>query len=72
MERDTLIEKITAAKNDIGAAETTLDAAIRDIEIGLRWEKTTVSAAVETAFARLRAAQGRLIELEALLSGSEP
>lgn len=72
MERDTLLERITAAKLDIGAAESSLGAVIRDIEVGLRWEKTTVSAAVERAFARLRAAQGRLVELEALLAGTGP
>ena len=52
-------------------AEGELDLALGEIRVALRAEKTAITGVVEEAFAKLRRAKSRLIELEARLSSSE-
>ena len=67
MNKAAVLAKIESAKNQMGAAEADLDRVIRDIRIAPRAQKTTISDALQKAFAELRAARARLVELEQLV-----
>ncbi len=58
---------ISVAERELSEAEAELDSAIGEIRVALRAEKTTVTATVEDAFAKLRRAKSTLTELEARL-----
>ena len=59
---------ISVAERELSEAETELDAAIAEIRVALRADKTTVTSVVEDAFTKLRRAKSTLVELEARLS----
>ena len=67
MDKHELLAMIAAAERDLSEAETGLDSAIGQIRVALRAEKTTVTATVEDAFAKLQRAMNTLAELEARL-----
>jgi len=58
---------ISEAERELSEAEAGLDSAIGQIRVALRADKTTVTATVEEAFAKLRRAKHTLTELEARL-----
>ena len=58
---------ISVAERELSEAEAELDGAIGEIRVALRADKTTVTAAVEEAFAKLRRARNTVTELEARL-----
>lgn len=51
-------------------AETVLDQVVGEIRVELRGEKIGMTTAVEDAFAKLRRAKDRLVDLEARLSSA--
>jgi hypothetical protein len=69
--RAALLGKIATAKQDIGTASRALERLIQEIDVAERAEKRTVSAAVETAFANLRAALANLAALEEMLEAAD-
>jgi hypothetical protein len=71
VKNEPLLTKIESAKLDMLAAEDELAAALRDLEVLPRAEKTTISAALEDAFAKVRAARTNLSDLEKLVAGEE-
>ncbi|MGK3991665.1 hypothetical protein [Sorangium sp. So ce1024] len=71
MQKKTLLEKVTAAKQEIADAESNLERALGEIQVAPRADKTTVSEVVQEAFAKLRAARTNLIELEGLVMADE-
>jgi hypothetical protein len=62
MNTDTL-EKIELVKQEIESAEKALEAAMRLVELAPRSEKVTISASLEQALDRLRAAKADLATL---------
>jgi hypothetical protein len=56
-------EKLTAAIDELSAAEKALAALLHEIEVVPRAEKTTISDGVRLAFTRLQSARRKLIEL---------
>ena len=62
-----LLAMISVAERELSEAEVELDSAIAQIHLAMRAEKTTVTATVEEAFAKLRRAKNTLTELEARL-----
>lgn len=68
MSRIQLIEALASARRDIHEAERALDAVIACIESAERADKTTITPSVESAFASLRSALARVIELERRLA----
>lgn len=65
----TLLRQVEAALSEVTAAEHALEAALSDLERGLRAEKVTISAVLENAFARVRAARSSLAELREQVDG---
>ena len=68
MNKKALLEKIAAAKVEMGAAEVDLEKVLREIRVAPRAEKTTMSDVVQKAFVELRSAKARLLELETLVA----
>jgi hypothetical protein len=66
-----LLAKIDSAKHDIEAAETDLEKALRDMQVMPRAEKTTISKALEDAFAKVRATRALLTDLQELVSAGD-
>jgi hypothetical protein len=62
-----LRKSLEAALVEVTAAETALDAALQQLRGGVRAEKVTVTSAMETAFARLRAAHAELARLREIV-----
>ncbi len=58
-----LRQNLEAALTEVTAAETALDGALQGLRAGVRAEKVTVSATMETAFTRVRAAREALAKL---------
>jgi hypothetical protein len=71
MNKAAVLAKIEAAKNEMTAASSDLERILREIKIAPRAEKTKISEVVEKAFAELRAARAKLVELEQEL-GADP
>lgn len=63
MERSVALAKLEGAKAAITEAERNLEKAIDEIEISARAEKTWMTQVVVDAFARLKAAKGKLVDL---------
>ena len=59
--------KIKLATREMADAETELERVLKDMRIGLRAEKTTVTAVVEAALDRVRTARAAVAGLEAVL-----
>lgn len=67
MNKKALLDKLQAAKTEMNAAEADLEKLLREIRVAPRAEKTTMSDVVQKAFAELRSAKARLLELEELV-----
>jgi len=61
---------ISGARRELSEAETVLDQVVGEIRVELRGEKIGMTTAVEDAFAKLRRAKDRLVDLEARLSSA--
>jgi hypothetical protein len=61
------LERIAKARSEITFAEGELEAALDEIKVLPRAEKTTVSKVVGDAFDKLRAAKSNLVDLEGAL-----
>jgi hypothetical protein len=68
MNRDMLAAKIVEARTEITAAEAKLELVLGDLRSQPRAEKTSIQPPLEEAFARLRNARERLVELEATVA----
>lgn len=62
-----LREKLEAALTEVTAAEQALDDVLRQLRSGVRAEKVTVTAAVESAFSRLRNSRAALAALREIV-----
>jgi hypothetical protein len=71
VEKHELISLVSVARGELSDAEQELDQALSGIRIALRAEKTAITSAVEDAFANLRRAKSRLIELETRLTSED-
>lgn len=71
MLKKNLLEKITAAKQEITDAETNLEKALGEIQVAPRADKMAVSEVVQEAFTKLRAARTNLVELEGIVMRDE-
>lgn len=70
-QKERLIQLIESAKRDVTEAETDLETVLAQIIEAPRAEKITVSAVVDSAFAKLRAAREILADAERLVT-SDP
>jgi hypothetical protein len=68
MDRALLASKVEAAKGAVTDAEVELERLISDLRVMARAEKTTINAALESAFTKLRAARRDLEALEDVLA----
>lgn len=64
MDRALLISNIEAAEREVKGAEAEIETLLADLRVMPRAEKTTISAALESAFKKLRAARLNLEALE--------
>ncbi|WP_437285363.1 hypothetical protein [Sorangium sp. So ce406] len=71
MHKKTLLEKVTAAKQEIADAESNLEQALGEIQVAPRADKMAVSEVVKEAFTKLKAARTNLTELEGLVLADE-
>lgn len=66
-----LRRELAAALSEMTAAETSLEEALGQLRGGVRAEKVTISAAVETAFERVRTARAELAKLREKLDDED-
>lgn len=59
----SLRDQLDAALTEVTAAEQALDEILRQLRAGIRAEKVTITAAVESAFSRLRNSRAALAKL---------
>jgi len=71
MKNPEVKEKIELVDSELGEARDALDALLRTMKVASRSEKTVVTKVVEQAFARIRAAEERLLELRDLLEHNQ-
>ncbi len=71
MDRALLASKIEAAKLEVIGAEAELQKLLADLQVVARAEKTTISATLESAFAKLRAARTDLDALEEIFLAND-
>jgi hypothetical protein len=67
-DRALLASKVEAAKRNVIEAEADLERLLSELRAMARAEKTTISAALESAFTKLRAARSDLEALEQLVA----
>lgn len=65
-----LRDDLDAALTEVAAAEAALDVVLRDLRAGVRAEKVTITAAVESAFTRLRHSREVLARAKELVEPS--
>jgi hypothetical protein len=65
---DAVRSRIEHAALEMAEAEGELERVLQEMRVGLRAEKTTVTAVVEAALDRVRAARTAVAELGALLA----
>ncbi|MDP9000529.1 MAG: hypothetical protein M3O46_10505 [Myxococcota bacterium] len=68
---DALRARIDTATREMALAETELGRVLKEMRIGSRAEKTTVTAVVEAALENLKAARVTVAELEKLLASDD-
>jgi hypothetical protein len=68
---DALRARIDTATREMALAETELGRVLKEMRIGSRAEKTTVTAVVEAALENLKAARVTVSELEKLLASDD-
>lgn len=68
MHKKVLLEKLTASKSEVLAAEERLVKLLRETRSGPRAEKTTVTELVSDAITRLRTARTDLDDLHTIVS----
>lgn len=66
-----LLEKLTAAKQEILEAERDLERLLQDIQVVPRSEKMVITEAIEEAFTRIKTARTFLFELEDLVEADK-
>jgi len=71
MKDKLVLEEIRAAKRGVSDAESDLARLLSEVRVAPRAEKTTISAALESAFQKLRDARERLGKLETRLEGKD-
>jgi len=71
MKNPEVKEKIELVDSELGEARDALDALLRTMKVASRSQKTVVTKVVEQAFARIRAAEERLLELRDLLEHNQ-
>jgi hypothetical protein len=71
MEKNDLLEKVEAARRDITDAESHLSKVLQEIQGAPRANKTTISAVVKDAFAKLEAVRTALVDLEGLVENDK-
>lgn len=64
-----LAAQLAAAKAELQQAEVRLEAAMREVRMAPRAEKTTISTHLEEAFARMRLARKALVAVEVMFVG---
>lgn len=64
MDRGRMAASLLGAKRAVADAEADLERLLRELRVTVRAEKTTISAALEAAFAKLRSARTELDALE--------
>jgi hypothetical protein len=65
---EALLARIQTATREMAHAEGELGRVLKEMRIGLRAEKTTVTSVVEAALENLKAARATVAELERLLA----
>jgi hypothetical protein len=68
MSNASLADRIEIANRELTEAERALDTLLQTMEVVSHTETTPVTKVVEDAFARIKAARVRLLELRKLLS----
>jgi hypothetical protein len=68
---DAIRSRIEKATREMAHAETELGRVLKEMRIGARAEKTTVTAVVEAALEKLKAARLTVAELEKLLDARD-
>jgi hypothetical protein len=68
---DVIRARIEAATREMALAEGELGRVLKEMRIGPRAEKTTVTSVVETALEKLKAARMTVAELEKLLASDD-
>jgi hypothetical protein len=67
MDKQPILEKIAAAKRELGEAEADLEKVLLDLKVSVRAEKAMIGKALEDAFAKVKHAGKNLVDLENLI-----
>jgi hypothetical protein len=67
MDKQAILEKIAAAKQELGEAETDLEKVLLTLKVSVRAEKAMIGKALEDAFSKVKHANRNLLELEKLI-----
>jgi hypothetical protein len=67
MDKLAILEKIAAAKQELGEAEADLEKVLLSRKVSTRAEKAMIGKVLEDAFSKLKHATKNLIEMEKLI-----
>jgi ribosomal protein L23 len=71
MDKQPILEKIAAAKRELGEAETDLEKVLLDLKVSVRAEKAMIGKALEDAFTKVKHANNNLVDLEKLIEAEK-
>jgi hypothetical protein len=67
MDKQPILEKIAAAKQELGEAEADLEKVLLSLKVSARAEKAMIGKALEDAFSKVKHASRNLVDLEKLI-----
>jgi ribosomal protein L23 len=67
MDKQPILDKITAAKKELGEAEADLEKVLLTLKVAVRAEKAMIGKALEDAFSKVKHATKNLVDMEKLI-----
>ena len=67
MDKQPILDKIAAARQELGEAEADLEKALTSLKVAARAEKAMIGKALEDAFSKVKHASKNLIDMERLI-----
>jgi ribosomal protein L23 len=71
MDKQLILDKISAAKKELGEAEVDLEKVLLTLKVSVRAEKAMIGKALEDAFGKVKHATKNLVDLEKLIVGEK-
>lgn len=70
MNKQAILDKIKVAQQELRDAEADVGKALRELKAAARADKSMIGEALETAFAKVKLANGDLVDLEKLIESA--